>query len=143
MKRILFICLGNICRSPMAEAVMKHLVAEQGTSAQWHIDSAGTSNWHEGERPHKGTLAKLAQYDISTDNMYSRPLVREDADRFDVFVCMDTQNVEDARRILGPNVPITTLLPNRDVPDPYYTGDFQETYNLCILGCKQILTNYL
>lgn len=143
MKRILFICLGNICRSPMAEAVMKHLVAEQGTSAHWHIDSAGTSNWHEGERPHKGTLAKLAQYDISTDNMYSRPLVREDADRFDVFVCMDAQNVEDARRILGPNVPITTLLPNRDVPDPYYTGDFQETYDLCILGCKQIMTNFL
>jgi protein-tyrosine phosphatase len=138
MKNVLFICLGNICRSPMAEAIFRDLLAKRGLAEGVRVDSAGTSSWHEGERPHKGTLEKLAAHGISTAGMYSRPLVKEDATRFDVFVCMDVQNVQDAKKIVG-DVPMTTLLDNQDVPDPYYTGDFEETYQLCVQGCKKLL----
>ena len=138
MKNVLFICLGNICRSPMAEAIFRDLLAKRGLAGVVEVDSAGTSSWHEGERPHKGTLQKLAEHGISTAGMYSRPLVREDASRFDLFVCMDVSNVHDAKKIVG-DVPMITLLDNQDVPDPYYTGDFEETYQLCVQGCKKLL----
>lgn len=141
MKNVLFICLGNICRSPMAEAIFRDLLAKRGLAEGVRVDSAGTSSWHEGERPHKGTLEKLAAHGISTAGMYSRPLVKEDATRFDVFVCMDVNNVKDAKKIVG-DVPMMTLLDNQDVPDPYYTGDFEETYQLCLKGCKKLLENF-
>lgn len=138
MKNVLFICLGNICRSPMAEAILRDLLAKRGLAESVRVDSAGTSSWHEGERPHKGTLEKLAAHGISTAGMYSRPLVKEDVSRFDLFVCMDVQNVQDAKKIVG-DVPMMTLLDHQDVPDPYYTGDFEETYQLCVKGCKKLL----
>lgn len=141
MKNVLFICLGNICRSPMAEAIFRDLLEKRGLAEGVRVDSAGTSSWHEGERPHKGTLEKLAAHGISTAGMYSRPLVKEDATRFDVFVCMDVNNVKDAKKIVG-DVPMMTLLDNQDVPDPYYTGDFEETYQLCLKGCKKLLENF-
>ena len=141
MKNVLFICLGNICRSPMAEAIFRDLLAKRGLAEGVRVDSAGTSSWHEGERPHTGTLEKLAAHGISTAGIYSRPLVKEDATRFDLFVCMDVQNVQAAKTIVG-NVPMTTLLDNQDVPDPYYTGDFEETYQLCLKGCKKLLESF-
>ena len=143
MKRVLFICLGNICRSPMAEAIFRDLVKKDGMLDDYVIDSAGTSGWHEGERPHKGTLQKLEEYHISTYGMPSRPLVKEDASRFDYFICMDDDNVRQAQKIVG-DVRFEKMLdavshPTKNVPDPYYTENFQETYALCLEGCKQLL----
>ena len=144
MIRVLFICLGNICRSPMAEAVMRDLVEKRGLSATIQVDSAGTSNWHEGESPHKGTRAKLQEMRISTSGMKSRPLRTSDLE-FDYLICMDTSNVLNTREILRApeHTKIIRFLDltdhKKDVPDPWYTGDFQETYELCVDGCEALL----
>lgn len=144
MIRVLFICLGNICRSPMAEAVMRDLVDKRGLSDRIKVDSAGTSNWHEGEPPHKGTHAKLQEMGISTRGMVSRPLRTSDL-QFDYLVCMDTSNVDNTREMLraSEDANIIRFLDltdhKKDVPDPWYTGDFQETYELCVDGCESLL----
>ncbi|WP_332646500.1 low molecular weight protein-tyrosine-phosphatase [Lysinibacillus sp. 54212] len=144
MIRVLFVCLGNICRSPMAEAVMRDLVEKRGLSAEIKIDSAGTSSWHIDEPPHKGTRAKLEEYKISTSGMKARQLRTSDVD-FDYIVCMDASNVENTRNMLreDDNTKIIRFLDltfhKKDVPDPWYTGDFQETYELCLDGCNALL----
>lgn len=144
MKNVVFVCLGNICRSPMAEAIFRDLVAQEQLTETFHIDSAGTAGWHKGERPHHGTTAKLAEHGISTAGMYSRQLTHHDKDAFDYFICMDEQNMENTRRIVGEEKEVIRLLDLTDkaisdVPDPYYTGDFEETYQLCLDGCSQLL----
>ncbi|WP_342471769.1 low molecular weight protein-tyrosine-phosphatase [Metasolibacillus sp. FSL H7-0170] len=147
--RILFVCLGNICRSPMAEAVMRDLLTKRGLSEQITVDSAGTSNWHVGEPPHKGTQAKLAEYGIATAGMQCRQLKIGDFADFDYIVGMDISNVDNIRKMLKqPNdAKIFRFLDltahQKDVPDPWYTGDFQETYNLCLEGCEALLEKVL
>ncbi|MER1986269.1 MAG: low molecular weight protein-tyrosine-phosphatase [Solibacillus sp.] len=147
MKRILFICLGNICRSPMAEAVMRDLIEKRGLSATIKVDSAGTSSAHQGEAPHKGTRLKLHEMGISTSGMTSRPLRTSDLE-FDYLVCMDASNVDNTRRMLKSEserifrfLDLTTH--KKDVPDPWYTGDFNETYALCVEGCTTLLDKIL
>lgn len=145
MINILFVCLGNICRSPMAEAVFRDLVHKENLSDVIQVDSAATSSWHIGNPPHKGTIAKLKEYQISTDGMSGRQLEKSDFEKFDYIIGMDTSNVTNIKEILGqPNHPkIIRFLDltdhQKDVPDPYYTGDFQETYNLVIDGCQALL----
>lgn len=142
---VLFVCLGNICRSPMAEAIFRNLVKERGMESQFDIDSAGTGDWHIGEGPHHGTVKKLAEHHISTQGMYSRQLKREDYDRFDYIVCMDESNIKNALPMLGQQKSskvfrlLDLIKDSKDVPDPYFTGDFEETYQLCLEGCKALL----
>lgn len=142
---VLFVCLGNICRSPMAEAIFRKLVQERGIERQFDIDSAGTGDWHIGDGPHQGTVKKLAEHDISTEGMYSRQLKLEDHDRFEYIVCMDDSNIKNALPMLGchESAKVFRLLDlikdSKDVPDPYYTGDFEETYQLCLEGCEALL----
>ena len=143
MKRVLFVCLGNICRSPMAEAIMRDLIEKRGLSHLIKVDSAGTSNNHEGEAPHKGTQAKLKGMGISTSGMKSRPLRTSDLD-FDYIVCMDSSNLQNTKRILKiDNAKVFRFLDltphKKDVPDPWYTGDFDETFELCVEGCEALL----
>lgn len=144
MIRVLFVCLGNICRSPMAEAVMRDLVEKRGLTAHIKVDSAGTSDWHKGEAPHKGTRAKLQEMNISTSGMTSRLLHISDVE-FDYVVCMDASNVEHTRQMLHAYEQthifrFLDLTPHKkDVPDPWYTGDFDETYELCVEGCEALL----
>lgn len=149
MIRVLFVCLGNICRSPMAEAVMRDLVAKRGLSSEIKVDSAGTASYHIGEPPHKGTKAKLQQYGISTTGMSARQLKRKDGEDFDYIVCMDSSNVENAREMLGEANEqkvvrfLDLTLHKKDVPDPWYTNNFQETYDLCLEGCEALLEHIL
>ncbi|WP_313431064.1 low molecular weight protein-tyrosine-phosphatase [Siminovitchia terrae] len=145
MVKVLFVCLGNICRSPMAEAIMRDLVEKEGLSRNISVDSAGTGSWHIGEPPHKGTLKKLAEYDVSTKGLVARQFSPKDFDEYDYIVGMDESNSRNISRITGQsNDPkIIRLLDltdvKKDVPDPYYTGDFQETYDLVSEGCRVLL----
>ena len=147
MVNILFVCLGNICRSPMAEAVMRHLINEQGLDGKVSIDSAGTGGWHIGKPPHEGTCEILDRYHISYEGQKARQLVTEDLTDFDYIIGMDNENIGNIRRLAGYNQTgkIARLLdyiedhPVADVPDPYYTGNFAEVYEMISKGCDNLL----
>ncbi|MEK5233702.1 low molecular weight protein-tyrosine-phosphatase [Lysinibacillus sp. FSL K6-0232] len=145
MIRVLFVCLGNICRSPMAEAVMRDLVEKEHLTDKIEVDSAATSAWHIGEPPHKGTQDKLSEFGISTKGMQGRQLQRIDLEQFTYIIGMDDSNVRNIRTMLGnPDSPkifrfLDLTEHRKDVPDPYYTGDFQETYELVLEGCQALL----
>lgn len=149
MIRILFVCLGNICRSPMAEAVMRDLVEKRGYAHLIQVDSAGTSSWHVGEPPHNGTRKQLKKYGISTDGMKARQLEKTDFEQFDYIIGMDESNIQNIRMMLGqPTSPkifrfLDLTHHQKDVPDPYYTGNFQETYDLVVDGCVALLEKIL
>ncbi|PAF33653.1 low molecular weight protein-tyrosine-phosphatase [Paenibacillus sp. 7516] len=146
MVRVLFVCLGNICRSPMAEAVLRHKVEERGLQHQIQVDSAGTGDWHVGKPPHEGTRKLLDSYQISYADMAARQFGSDDFDQFDYIVCMDDSNVANVRKITGGAeadiMRFMDLLPNeslREVPDPYFTGNFEEVYKLVEAGCNVLL----
>ena len=148
MIRVLFVCLGNICRSPMAEAIMRDLIEERGLTSKIKVDSAGTSSNHVGETPHRGTREKLKEMGISTSGMTARQLRTTDLE-FDYIVCMDASNVKNTRDMLRAHddtkiFRFLDLTPHKkDVPDPWYTGDFEETYKLCVEGCEALLERIL
>lgn len=150
--KVLFVCLGNICRSPMAEAVMRHQIEKAGLSDIIEVDSAGTGDWHLGHPPHEGTRKVLDQHRISYQGMKARLVTGKDYEDFDYLVCMDTKNLRDVRQILenaGIEFDESKLftfmelvqghtLP--DVPDPYYDGNFEFVYELVDSGCKELLS---
>ena len=130
-KRILFVCLGNICRSPSAEAVFQSLVNKKGESEQFEIDSAGTSAWHAGEKADARMRQHAKKRGINLTS-FSRKFVGEDFDRFDYIIAMDRQNLEDIKQMARnksdlDKLHIMTSFSNGfnydHVPDPYYGGD--------------------
>src|SRR5690625_3538601 len=95
--KILFLCLGNICRSPMIDAVFYELFNKHGLEEKIAVDSAGIADWHEGKRPHQGTLDILDENQIAHKWMHTRPINESDWEKFDYIVAMDDQNIEDLR----------------------------------------------
>ncbi|MFX3625531.1 MAG: low molecular weight protein-tyrosine-phosphatase [Ectobacillus sp.] len=145
MIHVLFVCLGNICRSPMAEAIFRELVKKEGLEDKIVVDSAGTGNWHIGQAPHEGTRKILTQNAISYEGIRARQVEKEDLTRFDYVIVMDNKNLQDIQRFGTANGYVGRLsefVPDgkwTDVPDPYFTGNFQEVYELVTDGCKHLL----
>ncbi len=141
---VVFVCLGNICRSPMAEAVFQHLVDEAGLSDKIAVDSCGTGAWHVGEAAHRGTKQVLARHNIPY-NGRSRQVNAADMDPDNYVVAMDDSNMRDLKRRFGDHPRLYRLLdfaPNtneHNVPDPYYTGNFEYVYQLVSDGCRGLL----
>ena len=131
--RIMFVCHGNICRSTMAEFLMKDLVREKGLEERFVIKSSGVSSEEHGNPVHRGTRAVLEKRGISCAGKYAETLKSSDYENYDYFIGMDAYNLSGMRRILGgdPDGKISLLLDYtdcpRDVADPYWTGDFSET----------------
>jgi protein-tyrosine phosphatase len=147
--KVLFVCMGNICRSPMAEAVFQHLVNEAGLGSKFSLDSAGTGGWHAGEPAHRGTLNVLKQNNIPY-NGRARQFVRADLDKFDYVLAMDKENLSGIQRHSGDRAEVRLFLDYaveagtvdlKEVPDPYYDGRFEEVYELVTLGCKALLAH--
>lgn len=149
MIKILFVCHGNICRSPMAEFVMKDLVAKAGREDDFYIESAATSTEEIGNPVYPPARRKLAEHGIGCAGKTARQMTRSDYHRFDMIVGMDGWNLRNMRRICGddPEGKISLLMDFTkrpgDVADPWYTGDFEATWRDVLEGCQGILAQQL
>lgn len=151
MIQVLFVCLGNICRSPMAEAVFRHQVKQAGLAQVIAIDSAGTGDWHLGHPPHQGTRDILDKNQIDYKGMQARQVTSDDFVQFTYIIAMDESNVKNlaafapAPKDGEKRASIHKLLDfapgrtSKDVPDPYYTGNFQEVYEMVEESCARLL----
>ena len=143
--RILFVCHGNICRSPMAEFVMKHLVAEAGLSDYFEIASAATSTEEIGNPVYPPARRKLAEHGIGCEGKTARQMTRDDYRYYDKIVAMDRNNLRNLRRMFGDDTEhkISLLMDHTrrpgDVADPWYTGDFEATWRDVLEGCRGLL----
>lgn len=143
MIRILFVCHGNICRSTMAQSVLQFMVNKKKLSQCFEIDSAATSTEEIGNPPHYGTVSELKKHSIPVIPHRARQLTRADGDCYDYIIGMDSANIRNMKRILGDSSRIYKLMSfadmEKDVADPWYTGDFAETYADVKLGCEGLL----
>lgn len=145
MKKILFVCHGNICRSPMAEFVMKDLVEKAGVRKEYYIESAATSTEEIGNGVYPPARKKLAEHGISCIGKTARQMTRDDYGRFDLLIGMDSINIRNMMRICGgdPEGKICMLMDFTkrpgDVADPWYTRDFEATWEDVLEGCEGLL----
>lgn len=146
MIKILFICHGNICRSPMAEFVMKELVRKAGWEAQFCIASAATSREELGNPVYPPARRKLAEHGIPCGGHAARLLTAEDYEKYDLLIGMDSANLRNMHRICGddPDGKLHLLMEyagrsNAEVADPWYTGDFEATWRDVLAGCQGLL----
>ena len=145
MKKILFVCHGNICRSPMAEYVMKDLVRKAGLESQFHIESSATSREEIGNPVYPPARRKLAEHGISCDGHAARQLINADYENYDLLIGMDRANLRDMYHICGgdPDGKLRLLMDYTDRPDdvadPWYTGDFESTWQDVLAGCQGLL----
>ncbi len=145
MTKVLMICHGNICRSPMAEFVLRYMVNEKGIGSEFEIASCATSREEIGNDIHYGTKAVLKEKGIPFHKREARQVTKKDYEYYDYLICMDLNNIRNLKRIVGDdkNKKIHTLLEfagmDRDIADPWYTGDFNTTYKDVVLGCAEFL----
>lgn len=148
MIKVMFVCLGNICRSPMAEFVLKDIVKKQGLEKEFYIKSSATSSEEIGNDIYGGTRDKLIQKGISFEKRKATKLKPEDYKKYDYIIGMEDSNIRNIKRILGEDYDnkVYRLLDfstnPRDIVDPWYTGNFEITYNDIVEGCNGFL-NYL
>ncbi len=145
MIKILFICHGNICRSPMAEFVMKKLVKDKGLSQKFEIASAATSTEEIGNGVYPPARKKLSEHGINCDGKTARQMTKKDYEYYDYLVAMDKFNLRNMSRFVDDDKDkkVSLLMDYtdtpRDVADPWYTGDFETTYNDVLNGCTGLL----
>ena len=145
MYRILFVCHGNICRSPMAEFVMKDIVKKAGRSDEFYIASCATSTEEIGNPVHHGTRRKLAEVGISCDGKRAVQLTKSDYNKYDYIIAMDEMNIRNIMRIIksDPEGKVSLLLSHAgmsgSIADPWYTGDFDTTYEDVDAGCLALV----
>ncbi|MBC7912973.1 MAG: low molecular weight phosphotyrosine protein phosphatase [Pyrinomonadaceae bacterium] len=139
--KILMVCLGNICRSPLAHGIMEKLVKEQGLN--WEVDSAGTGDWHIGSPPDKRSIAIAKTYNLDISTQCCRQFKSDDFDKFDRIFVMDRMNLRDVLSLAkrGQDREKVSLLLNTEmVPDPYYEDDqFDAVYKMIEKGCRKII----
>jgi len=154
MKSVLFVCYGNICRSPVAEGIFRMLVAEAGLSDRFSCDSAGTASFHIGQLPDRRSRENALEYGLVLTH-HARRLTGDDLAQFDYFVAMDEKNLEAIEKLnyraTGIYATDTIFLLREfdpdvsdqpSVPDPYYEGPevFEDVYQICLRCCRQLLT---
>lgn len=145
MIRIMFVCYGNICRSPMAEFVLKDMVKKLGYENEFYIASSATSTEEIGNGVHRGTRKKLSEFGISTEGKYAVQLTKADYDKYDYIIGMEEYNIKSILRIVGEDrdKKVYKLLEfassDADIADPWYTGNFDKTYEDVLKGCEGLL----
>jgi protein-tyrosine phosphatase len=146
--KILFVCHGNICRSVMAEMVMRHLLAERDPNNDWEVDSCATSREEIGNDIYPPAKHCLTRHGVAFSRHYARQITELDYYHFDLILCMEEYNIRNLRRVLGDELlqqdaalsaPKIRRLLDRDVADPWYTGDFETTFRDVLEGCEKIL----
>jgi protein-tyrosine phosphatase len=139
--RVLFVCSGNICRSPTAEAVMRHLVDEAGLAHEIEVDGAGTGSWHVGDPPDERATAAAARRGITLTGA-ARQIEPSDFEQFDLVLAVDDENLQRLRRITPPGAADRVRkLTRDDVPDPYYGGPdgFDDVLDMVTVACTDLL----
>ena len=144
--KVMFVCLGNICRSPMAEFVFRDMVKKAGLDDYFEIASAATSTWELGNPPHYGTQAELKKHGISCSGKRAVLLKQSDYEKYDLILGMDRENIRDMKRLFNgdPEGKVHLLKEystGGEVDDPWYSGDFQTTYNDVSLACNNLLND--
>ena len=139
MKKILFVCHGNICRSPMAEFVMKDLVAKAGRGGEFRIASAAASREEIGSPIYPPARRELQNHGVPCDGHRAHQITRRELEEYDLIYYMDSQNGRWLRRLFGDDAAKCQPLLDRDVADPWYTGNFGATWNDVLEGCRRIL----
>lgn len=149
MQKIMFVCHGNICRSPMAEFVFRDMINKRGLADKISVASSATSTEEIGNDTHRGTKAILTKYGIPFTRREAVQLTRADYNKYDMFIGMDSYNIRNMLRIFGadPDGKVVKLLDltdrGGDVADPWYTGNFEITYRDVCAGCKELLEKLL
>ncbi len=144
MIKIMFVCHGNICRSPMAEFVLKDMVKKLGIAEKFDIKSSATSREEIGNPVHPGTKKKLKEYGIFTDGKYAVQFTKADYETYDYILLMDSWNVKNLNRIIGSDSlgkvkKLLNFAGGGDIADPWYTGNFDDTYRDVLAGCNGLL----
>jgi protein-tyrosine phosphatase len=148
-RRILFVCLGNICRSPLGEGILRQMAAERGLAAHVETDSAGTGGWHQGEKPDPRSIDVGRAHGIDISGLRARKIKPADFNDFDMIFAMDRSNLRDLVRIAPHDSSADLHLfmdfvsgEKRDIPDPYYGDrqDFEAVHRMLSKGCERLLT---
>lgn len=147
--RVLMVCLGNICRSPLAEGILESKCNQQGL--EWQVDSAGTSGWHNGELPDPRSIKTAAENGIDITNQTSRLFIKEDFNRFDLILAMDSSNYQNIITLADSDkqrdkvkLILNYVFPgeNRAVPDPYYNDSFDLVFGLLDSACDRLIEEF-